>query len=296
VSYDPDSLDKIDIDAPATVPPGDPDDTGKCAQGPGGKYLHDRAPLRIDVTYEATGETFTHVSIHNKSRFGGTEANEEFEPCRVQQTESVIGYLADEGLNENVIIGGDINTFRRSPTLELYEAEGFVPLVDGIPEDRRFSYQFSGRVQFLDHLIVTPDVAERVDVVDSPKIINDTPFPEGFEDGSTAFGASDHEPIIAYVGELGFDALRTMLDRMVEDGVIRPQLADRVHRGLDRSEALVDRGNLRAAQANLEALARQLEAEARAAEHSARGAGGEQAPAALRSLAAPIRAFAARLE
>jgi hypothetical protein len=175
VEVDLDSLIKIDLEAPATVPPGDPDDTGKCSQGPGREFLDDRAPLLAEITYLSTGETFTHVTIHDKSRCGGTEANEEFEPCRVQQTESVLDHLVEHDITERAIIGGDINTFRESPTLELYEERGLESLSDRISEDRRFTYQFDGRVQFLDRRIVTPAVNERVEIVDSPKIINDTP-------------------------------------------------------------------------------------------------------------------------
>lgn len=195
-----DNVEQIDPDAPATAAsPEEAQVTGRCAQGPDGALLHDRPPLRIDVTDPRSGETFTMVTVHNKSKFRGTEENEFFEPCRVDQTQSVLDYLEERGLTDNVVIAGDINAFRDSATLDFYKDRGFVNMVDLIPEDRRFTFVFGGRVQFLDHFIVSPDLVAGIDVVDSPKIVNDAPFPQEFEDATTGTGSSDHDPIIGYV-------------------------------------------------------------------------------------------------
>jgi len=170
---------------------------GPCAGGAAGDLVYDRVPLAVDITPvggpRLDGST-TVVVNHFKSKFGGTPENDFFEPCRVEQAQVLRENVA--GLNRVMLIG-DFNAFRDSPTLAALTAGGYPNTVDEIPRDRRFSYVFQGRVQFLDHIVVSPEVARDVVAVDSPKLDSDVPFPRFEDDPGTGFATSDHDPLIS---------------------------------------------------------------------------------------------------
>lgn len=168
---------------------------GRCSGGASGDLIFDRVPLAVEVTPPG-GETHTVVVNHFKSKFGGSEANDFFEPCRVEQAETLRREVA--GLERAVLLG-DFNAFRDSSTLETLTAGPFANTVDRIHPDRRFSFVFQGRVQFLDHIVVSGDLIRDVRAVDSPKIDSDIPVPVFDDDPTTAFAVSDHDPLIAYL-------------------------------------------------------------------------------------------------
>lgn len=118
------------------------------------------------------GAQLTVVANHFKSKFGGTPANDFFEDCRVEQAQVLRDNVRGLPL---VTLLGEFNAFRDSPTLTALTQGGYTNTVDRIPADRRFSFVFQGRVQFLDHIVVSPAVAESVEAVDSSKLDGDTP-------------------------------------------------------------------------------------------------------------------------
>jgi len=168
---------------------------GRCSAGAGGTLVYDRVPLAVEVTPPG-GKAHSVVVNHFKSKFGGSQANDFFEPCRVEQAEVLRREVA--GL-ERVVLLGDFNAFRDSPTLDTLTAGPYANTVDRIHPDRRFTFVFQGRVQFLDHIVVSGDLSRDVRVVDSPKIDGDTPFPLFDDDPTTAFAVSDHDPLITYL-------------------------------------------------------------------------------------------------
>ncbi|MGH9167325.1 MAG: endonuclease/exonuclease/phosphatase family protein [Acidimicrobiia bacterium] len=166
-----------------------------CQAGASEDLLYDRVPLAIEVTPHGTPTTYTVVSNHFKSKFGGTPENDFFEDCRVEQAEFL--REAVDGL-PSVLLVGDFNAFRDSPTLAVLTAGGYQNTVNGIPEDRRFSFVFEGKVQFLDHIVVSGDVT--VAAVDSSKLDSDVPIPVFEDDPSIGWATSDHDPLVAYLG------------------------------------------------------------------------------------------------
>lgn len=169
---------------------------GGCRAGPDRDRLHHRPPLAVELQV-GEQETWTAVAVHFKSMHGGSEENLYFEPCRAAQAESVRRHL--EGV-EAAIVLGDLNAFEDSPTLAVFTADDrFTNLVDRIPADRRHSFAYRGRVQFLDHILVSAELAARVSAVDSPKIVTDVPAPLHSDDPTGALAASDHDPVVTYL-------------------------------------------------------------------------------------------------
>ena len=172
--------------------------TGACQDGPDGNLVYDRPPLAVDVRPVGAPPTarVTVVANHFKSKFGGTPANDFFEDCRVEQAQLLRDNV--RGLPQVALLG-DFNAFRDSRILAALGAGGYADTVDAIPADRRFSFVFQGRVQFLDHLVVSPALRGRVEAVDSSKLDSDTPFPRFENDPTTGFSTSDHDPLISYL-------------------------------------------------------------------------------------------------
>jgi predicted extracellular nuclease len=172
--------------------------SGACEDGASGNLVYDRPPLAVDVrpVGAAPSARVTVVANHFKSKFGGTPENDFFEDCRVEQARVLRENV--RGL-PRVVLLGDFNAFRDSRSVAALTQGGYTNTVDAIPADRRFSFVFQGRVQFLDHLIVSPALRGRVEAVDSSKLDSDTPFPRFENDPSTGFATSDHDPLIAHL-------------------------------------------------------------------------------------------------
>jgi predicted extracellular nuclease len=176
--------------------------SGTCEGGASGNLVYDRVPLAVDVrpTGAPPAAGFTVVSNHFKSKFGGTPENDFFEDCRVEQAQVLRDNVSTL---PRVMLLGDFNAFRDSRTVAALTENGYANTVDEIPADRRFSFVFQGRVQFLDHVIVSPALRRRVEAVDSSKLDSDTPFPRFENDPGTGFATSDHDPLIAHLRQPG---------------------------------------------------------------------------------------------
>lgn len=111
--------------------------------------LYDRPPLAIDIAkggFEATA-----IVNHWSSKAAP-------DSCRDAQA----AFLEDEvkvleTAGRDVIVGGDLNAFEfESPLLELTDGETTLTnLILQVPAAQRFSFQFGGRLQVLDHILVT---------------------------------------------------------------------------------------------------------------------------------------------
>lgn len=87
-----------------------------------------------------------------------------------------------------VVVLGDLNDFQFSDVLMLLKSgSGLVNLVDSLPEDSRYSYNFEGNAQTLDHILVSPTLATfaspEIDVV--------------HVNSEYAAQVSDHDPLVA---------------------------------------------------------------------------------------------------
>ncbi len=124
-----------------------------CADIPG--RLFDRPPLSIDV--ERGGVELTVFSNHFASK--STPSNQD---CRVAQAAFVAGAAAEvEAEGREVLVAGDLNDFEDegAPTKL---GETLNPLWGLAPAEQRYSFQFSGRLQTLDHMFVSDGLLDRV--------------------------------------------------------------------------------------------------------------------------------------
>lgn len=151
--------------------------------------------------FEFAGRRLTVINNHLSSRWGSTpvfgavqpfvQAGEEAREAQVRGLRAYVARLLDADRGARVVVLGDMNTFEFSDELaELLP--GTPPVLENliwrVRPGQRYSYIFEGNSQVLDHIFVTPTLAERAEV----DIVHlNVDFPAG------EVSASDHEPVVA---------------------------------------------------------------------------------------------------
>jgi len=166
---------------------------GKTASGPAGfdcsdidGGLFDRPPLFVDIA-TTNGRTFTVVSNHFSSKSAP-------DACREAQAAFVRDRVAEiEAAGGQVIVTGDLNAFEDEGALDVLQ-DGSTTLTNQwntAPVDERYSFQFNGRLQTLDHILITDGLEADVTGFQYAHFDNDY-----FERNETTDGhkVSDHDP------------------------------------------------------------------------------------------------------
>jgi predicted extracellular nuclease len=155
-----------------------------CSDVDGG--LFDRPPLAIEVTTRGFGG-FTVFSNHFASKAAP-------DACREAQAAFVRDRVAElEGAGKRSIVAGDLNAFEDESALRTLE-DGTTTLDnlwDEAPEEERYSFAFQGRLQTLDHVLVTDGLRNKVGDFRYAHFDND--YSER-EDPTDGHHVSDHDP------------------------------------------------------------------------------------------------------
>jgi 2',3'-cyclic-nucleotide 2'-phosphodiesterase (5'-nucleotidase family) len=164
-----------------------------------------RKPLAAEFTFQ--GEEVIVINNHFNSKggdqplFGKNQPPYlESEAQRVQIATIVNNFVSDikeKNKDANVVVLGDLNDFEFSAPLAALKGDDLTNLVETLPASERYTYNYQGNAQVLDHILVSNNLAEaaKLDIVN----VN-SPYME--EHGR----ASDH------------DALVAQLDLAVEEG------------------------------------------------------------------------------
>lgn len=159
----------------------------RCSDVPGG--LFDRPPLAADI--EIGGLSFTVFSNHFASK-GAPDA------CRDAQAAFVRDRVEEiEDGGGQAIVVGDLNAFETESPLDVFQ-DGTTTLTNQwgkAPAGEAYSFQFSGRLQTLDHALITDGLEPKFEDFLYAHIDNDyyerVTRPEGGPDGHRV---SDHDP------------------------------------------------------------------------------------------------------
>lgn len=164
-----------------------------------------RKPLAAEFTFQ--GEEVIVINNHFNSKggdqplFGKNQPPYlESEAQRVQIATIVNSFVSDikeKNENANVVVLGDLNDFEFSAPLAALKGDDLTNLVETLPASERYTYNYQGNAQVLDHILVSNNLAKAATL----DIVNfNSPYME--EHGR----ASDH------------DALVAQLDLAVEEG------------------------------------------------------------------------------
>ncbi len=157
-----------------------------------------RGPLVLRVTIHTDNGDVPLVAIANHfvSLGAGFDATE---PRRVKQTEYNV-QLAQEIQAENpdarIVILGDLNTFFDTPSIQVFRDAGFVHAFDSIPHEARYTYVFQGESETLDHVLMTPSLADMLQSVQVLHINADFPLADSADDSPSR--TSDHDPVVVW--------------------------------------------------------------------------------------------------
>ena len=171
-----------------------------CASG---QYpLFDRPPLVVDLA--VTGDwgapfPLTVIVNHFKSKAGDESVNA---PRRVAQAQAVADEVQrrlDADTHAAIVVMGDLNDYYDSETVRALQTTpdpDLVHLYDRLPPLQRYTYIYNGVSQVLDHMLVTPALAEQVGEVHPLRLSADYAA-RATPDAATILHASDHDPVLA---------------------------------------------------------------------------------------------------
>ncbi len=155
-----------------------------CSDVPGG--LFDRPPLALEIQAKGFGE-FTIFSNHFASKAAPDE-------CRAAQAAFVRDRVAElEEAGKRSIVAGDLNAFEDESALATLE-DGTTTLDnfwDRAPAEERYSFAFQGKLQTLDHVLLTRGLQSKVGDFRYAHFDNDYYEREDPTDGHKV---SDHDP------------------------------------------------------------------------------------------------------
>jgi predicted extracellular nuclease len=153
-----------------------------------------RKPLAGEFTYH--GRHVFLIANHFNSKGGDQPLEGRFQPParssevqRHQQAQIVHDFVAQieaADPNAKVIVLGDLNDFEWSDTVAILESGVLHDLMDTLPENQRYSYEFEGNAQVLDHILVSNALFAGTPFVFDPVHVN----------AEFADQASDHDPSV----------------------------------------------------------------------------------------------------
>ncbi|PSO51060.1 MAG: hypothetical protein BRC33_01555 [Cyanobacteria bacterium SW_9_44_58] len=159
-----------------------------------------RKPLVQKFKDNESGETFTVINVHLKSKRGSgkypSNIQGGFNYERLQAIGSVIDRIKESG--GNAVVLGDFNAYRKEDPLVALESSGMLNISELLGE-RPNTYTFRGKAGSLDHVFTNPELAKTTDDV-----------------GAIASGGSDHKLLWTdfSLGESSFGRrLQTMLNQ-----------------------------------------------------------------------------------
>ena len=161
----------------------------------GDAFANSRKPLVSTFTFN--GQDVTVVGNHFNSKGGDRPLFGPNQPPllsseiqRNQQATIVRDFVRNiltTNPNANVVVAGDINDFEFSNPVTILEDNGTLnTLIETLPANERYTYNFQGNAQVLDHILVSDNLLSKLDGFDVVHI-----------NSEFADQVSDHDPVVA---------------------------------------------------------------------------------------------------
>ncbi|PHM11399.1 choice-of-anchor I family protein [Nostoc sp. 'Peltigera malacea cyanobiont' DB3992] len=157
-------------------------------------FTSSRKPLVGEFTFN--GETVYVIGNHFNSKggdqplFGPNQPPTLASETQRQQQAILVKNFVESILaiapNANVVVAGDLNDFEFSNPVNTLESAGLTSLIETLPQNERYTYNFEGNAQTLDHVLVSNNLLNKLDGYDVVHINSE------FADQD-----SDHDPSVA---------------------------------------------------------------------------------------------------
>ena len=193
---------------------------------PGREFaLFNRPPLVTELLINgAWGEPYgiTVINNHWKSKGGDESVNVIRREAQARHVASLVQEKIDADPNARVIVLGDLNDYYESIPINALRTATAPEMIHGYdflaPLDR-YTYNFNGAFQVLDHILITPNLRDDLAGIDPVHINADYPYPLAV-DTTSVHHSSDHDPVVMRVrpggagwvqGNLRFDDIAVEL-------------------------------------------------------------------------------------
>ncbi|WP_277878197.1 ExeM/NucH family extracellular endonuclease [Leptolyngbya sp. FACHB-261] len=184
--------------------------------------IYNRLPVAQTFVSNDTGETFTAVVNHFKSKSGegtGPDADQgdgqgAFNAQRVQQAQALLGFINEvkaASTDNDVLVIGDLNAYGEEDPIDVLRSGGLVDeLGRFIPNP--YSFVFDGQSGRLDHAFTTSELSAQVTGAtewhinaDEPRILDYNLEFKGANQSPdlytpTPYRSSDHDPVVVGLG------------------------------------------------------------------------------------------------
>ena len=155
-----------------------------------------RKPLAAEFSYR--GHHLFAIVNHFNSKGGDQPLEGRFQPPdrpsevqRHQQAQLVADFVSQitaADADASIVVLGDLNDFEFSETVSILKAAGMHDLIESLPQNERYSYEFEGNAQVLDHILLSGALFARPFVFDAVHV-----NAEFFDQ------ASDHDPSVVRI-------------------------------------------------------------------------------------------------
>ncbi len=144
-------------------------------------YAFSRDALEVHFTFN--GRRIVLLAVHYKAK---ENDNPDKRLAEAQRARAIADALAADDPQAGLVILGDFNDLPGSPAYLATAAGGWINAADAVPEADRWTFQFNGNGELVDHQFVNPLLGDALD----PSSVRILHAPE-------VDAASDHAPLVA---------------------------------------------------------------------------------------------------
>jgi predicted extracellular nuclease len=190
----------------------------------GNAFVNSRKPLVGEFLFN--GQTVFVVGNHFNSKggdqpvFGPNQppalSSEAQRNQQATQVKDFVQSILTINPNANVVVAGDLNDFEFSNPLNILEGAGLNTLIETLPQNERYTYNFEGNAQTLDHILVSNNLLNKLNGFDAVHI-----------NSEFAVQDSDHDPVVAR-----FDLTNVINGTSSRDTLVGTAFGDRIIGGL----------------------------------------------------------------
>jgi predicted extracellular nuclease/2',3'-cyclic-nucleotide 2'-phosphodiesterase (5'-nucleotidase family) len=172
---------------------------------------HNRPPLAQTFTVNSSGEKFTAIVVHFKSKSctGASGANADqndgqscYNPQRKLQATALLSFISNiqtSVSDMDVIAVGDFNSYEQEDPMDILRAGGLINTLPGT-----YSYVFDGQFGSLDYALVTSELNAKISGANKWHINSDEPIAKDYNQeynppyaySTDAYRSSDHDPVL----------------------------------------------------------------------------------------------------
>ncbi len=201
----------------------------------GNAFVNSRKPLVGEFIFN--GQTVFVVGNHFNSKggdqplFGPNQppalSSEAQRNQQATEVKDFVQSILTINPNANVVVAGDLNDFEFSNPLSILEGAGLNTLIETLPQNERYTYNFEGNAQTLDHILVSNNLLNKLNGFDAVHI-----------NSEFAEQDSDHDPVVAR-----FDLINVINGTSGKDNLVGTSFGDRITGFDGKDDITTDAGN-----------------------------------------------------